>query len=132
MTDSYAKQKMLEDAFVGDVTPVMSTIDILSSLKLLDQVEGINDENVKQIVNEETKYLKAAMQALNENPLFRDKFGSGFNGAMQLSGLLKSHHSKMVYDHMMNTVIKADVRLKDIEQYANKRNRGDPWGGGGG
>lgn len=130
MSDSFAKQKFLEDSFAGDVTPTMSTIDILSSLKLLNQTKELigNDEDapLAKIASEEIKYLDAAMKALTDNPLFQDKFGSGFNGAMQLSGLLKAHHSKMVYDHIMNGVIGSSDKF-DIAEFANKRNRGKAW-----
>ena len=129
MSDSFAKQKFLEDSFTGDVTPTMSTIDILSSLKLLNQTKelinsGGEDDPLAKIAGEEIKYLDAAMHALTKNPLFKDKFGSGFNGAMQLSGLLKAHHSKMVYDKIMDDTITNNGRF-NIEQFVQDRNRGN-------
>lgn len=128
MSDSFAKQKFLEDSFAGDVTPTMSTIDILSSLKLLNQTKELIKSDVDaplaKIADEEIKYLDAAMHALTKNPLFRDKFGSGFSGAMQLSGLLKAHHSKMVYDKIMDDTITKNGRF-NIDDFVAKRNRGN-------
>lgn len=109
MTDAYTAQKSLEALVTGDVTPNLSTIDVLSSLKLLGSVNDIanNTPNVglRKMIGAETKYLTSAMELLSSNRVLQDKFGNGLQGAMTLSGLLKSHHAKQTFDSVLDDAL---------------------------
>jgi hypothetical protein len=106
MSDPFTAQKQLESLMTGDTTPNMSTVDILSSLKLLNNIMEIDKASpVYRVANEETKYLSAAMHAISSNQMLSDKFGSGFQGSMTLAGLLKSTHAKQVFDLTMANVL---------------------------
>ena len=106
---SFEAEKKIEGLIANDLSPQLSTIDILSSLKLISHFESKiaeNDDNpTTKIAKEELKYLGLAMTALNDNPALSQRFGHGFSGAMAVSGLLKQRQSERVYKNIIDGVL---------------------------
>lgn len=114
---SYESEKKLEQLVSNDLNPQLSTIDILSSLKLISHFEqkiADGDENPStSIAKEELTYLGLAMKALNDNPALTTRFGSGMSGAMAVSGLLKQRQSERVYKKIIDDVL--DIKDSGLE-----------------
>ena len=124
MASSFDSQQKLEALITNDTTPSMSTIDILSSLKLIDHWEGkikAKDTGAStQVAKEELKYLNAAMKAMSTNPALTNRFGSGFQGAMAISSLLKQKQAERVYDRIITGVLEQEGSgLKLAEVYGS-------------
>jgi len=102
--DNYADLKNLERHIANDVTPSRSTTDILANLKLLNDTAKLAAEEspLGLIAKEETKYLTAAMKAITENKTLRDRFGSGLQGAMDVSSLLKDRFNTRVFEEVID------------------------------
>jgi hypothetical protein len=102
--DNYADLKNLERHIANDVTPSRSTTDILANLKLLHDTTRLAAEKspLGEIAKEEIKYLTAAMKAVTENKVLRDRFGSGLQGAMDVSSLLKDRFNTKVFESIID------------------------------
>jgi hypothetical protein len=119
--DNYSDLKNLERHIANDVTPSRSTTDILANLKLLNDTTTLAGQNTPLglIAAEEIKYLTAAMKAVTTNKVLRDRFGSGLQGAMDVSSLLKDRFNTKVFEAIIDQNLTADNRL-DPEAYAVK------------
>ena len=130
---SFEAERKLEQLVTNDLNPQLSTIDILSSLKLISHFEGKisdgDDNPTTKIAKEELKYLGLAMKALNDNPALSTRFGHGFSGAMAVSGLLKQRQSERVYKNIIDGVLDdgGDVGL-DLDTSVARINRGGSGG----
>jgi hypothetical protein len=104
---TYEQNQKLAQMVTNDTTPTMSTIDVLSSLKLIKGFQETKDEDnsAQKIANEELKYLDLAMKSINNHPELSSKFGTDFSGAMALTGLLKQQQSKRVYEDIFNNIL---------------------------
>jgi hypothetical protein len=122
---SFEQEKKLEQLITNDTTPTMSTIDILSSLKLINHFESRSGDDTasQKIANEELKYLRAGMGALQSNPSLTSRFGSGWQGAMAVAGLLKQKQSERVYDKIIGDILEANESLK-LDTVVGALNRG--------
>ena len=71
--DNYGDLKQLERHIANDVTPSRTTTDILANLKLLNETKTLasQDTPLGNIAKEETKYLEAAMKAINSSHILR-------------------------------------------------------------
>ena len=129
MASSFDAQQKLEALITNDTTPSMSTIDILSSLKLIEfwegKTKGVNpvDPSAK-IAKEELKYLSAAMQAMGNNPALTNRFGSGFQGAMAISSLLKQKQAERVYNKIIEGVLDQKDSGLELDSVIGKVNTG--------
>lgn len=105
--DNYQDYKNMQRTLVNDVTPSRTTTDILSNLKLIGQARTIATENsaLGMIAKEELKYLDAAMHAISKNPVLSQKFGSGLQGALDVSALIKDRYNTKVYETMLDSTI---------------------------
>lgn len=105
---SYEQRKTLESVIAGDNTPTLSNLEILSNIKLIDQITSVAGQNTPlgKIAKEELKYLNAGMDAIANVEVFRDKFGVGFEAAKSVSGLIKAHHSEQVYKETMDKFLR--------------------------
>jgi hypothetical protein len=119
--DNYADLKNLERHIANDVTPSRSTTDILANLKLLHDTTRLaaDPSPLGQIAKEEIKYLTAAMKAVTENKVLRDRFGSGLQGAMDVSSLLKDRFNTKVFEAIIDQNLTDENRLNP-ETYATK------------
>ena len=126
MASSFDSQQKLEALIAQDTTPNMSTIDILSSLKLIEhwegKIKGEPENPTAQIAKEELKFLNAAMTAMKQTPALTNRFGSGFQGAMAISSLLKQKQAERVYDNIISQVLdQPDAGLGLADRDAVKR-----------
>ena len=105
--DNYDDLKNLQRNLVNDVTPSRTTTDILANLKLIGQARTLAEEDTSlgKIAKEELKYLDAAMHAISENPVLSQKFGSGLQGALDVSALLKDRYNTKVYETMLDSTL---------------------------
>ena len=103
--DSYTDLKQLERHIANDVTPSRSTTDILANLKLLNETSVLAGQNTPlgNIAAEETKYLVAAMKAIKDNKILRDRFGTGLQAAMDVSTLLKDRFNTKVFESVIDS-----------------------------
>lgn len=102
---------------------VIPSSSALESLKLLQWFNSQTDldEDIRQLYNEETKYLKSAITMINEDPIISSKFGSDLQSAMNLSGLLKEIYAEKEAKDMLLKYISND---KVVQSNAQKRLRG--------
>jgi len=109
MASSYENQLKLQQLIDNNTTPGQSTIDILSSLKLISYFEDSKNASTAAgtVAQEEIKWLKAGMSALKDNPALTNRFGSGFEGAVAISNLLKQKSSECVYDSILEGVLES-------------------------
>ena len=121
--DNYSDLKNLERHIANDVTPSRSTTDILANLKLLNDTAKLSLETTPlgSIAAEETKYLNAAMLAIQKNKILRDRFGTGLQAAMDVSSLLKDRFNTRVFEEVIDSSLSLDPDLKlDPRAYATK------------
>ena len=123
--DNYGDLKNLQRNLVNDVSPSRTTTDILANLKLIGQARAIAGEesSLGKIAKEELKYLDAAMHAIAENPVLSQKFGSGLQGALDVSALLKDRYNTKVYETMLDNTLKAAVAEQNV--FLNTRSYDD-------
>ena len=119
--DNYSDLKNLERHIANDVTPSRSTTDILANLKLLNDTAKLAADKspLGLIAAEETKYLSAAMKAITTNKTLRDRFGSGLQGAMDVSSLLKDRFNTRVFEEVIDQNLTDDNKL-DPAKFATK------------
>jgi hypothetical protein len=122
--DNYSDLKQLERHIANDVTPSRSTTDILANLKLLSETAKLASDPsnpLGAIAAEETKYLTAAMVAIQKNKILRDRFGTGLQAAMDVSSLLKDRFNTRVFEEVVDSSLKFSEGLGlDPRGYANK------------
>jgi len=123
--DNYADLKNLERHIANDVTPSRSTTDILANLKLLHDTARLAKDTdnlpLAAIAAEETKYLTAAMLAIQRNKILRDRFGTGLQAAMDVSSLLKDRFNTRVFEEVIDSSLALDKTLGlDPRSYATK------------
>ena len=110
--DNYSDLKNLERHIANDVTPSRSTTDILANLKLLHDTaklaETAETSPLGAIAREETKYLTAAMTAIQRNKILRDRFGTGLQAAMDVSALLKDRFNTRVFEEVIDSSLALD------------------------
>jgi len=121
--DNYSDLKNLERHIANDVTPSRSTTDILANLKLLNDTAKLSLETTPlgSIAAEETKYLNAAMLAIQKNKILRDRFGTGLQAAMDVSSLLKDRFNTRVFEEVIDSSLALEPKLGlDPRAYATK------------
>ena len=124
--DNYSDVKQLERHIANDVTPSRTTTDILANLKLLSETrtlaEGDPDRNpIVAIAKEEIKYLNAAMVAIKDNQILRDRFGTGLQAAMDVSVLIKDRFNAKVFDEVMDNALTAGGTELNAQTYVQGR-----------
>jgi len=93
----------VQNAVGGDVSKTLTTVDVLASLKAMnDFAEGDDRLTIKAIADNELSYLKSAMKAINDNQLLSLKFGNGLEGAMTVAGLLKQRNAERTYTKVLD------------------------------
>ena len=110
MTTSYQTEKNLASLISGDTTSALSTVDTLSSLKLLRDLaeRSANDgdkKSIQQCIQTETRYLRIALKSLQANPALQSKFGQGLGAALSLANVLREKHSEKTYDAIITDAL---------------------------
>ena len=122
--DNYSDLKQLERHIANDVTPSRSTTDILANIKLLSETAKLASDTTNPlgaIAAEETKYLTAAMLAIQKNKILRDRFGTGLQAAMDVSSLLKDRFNTRVFEEVVDSSLKLSEGLGlNPKEYAQK------------
>ena len=126
--DNYADLKQLERHIANDVTPSRTTTDILANLKLLNETSILAQANpttnpIAAIAKEEIKYLNAAMTALKDNQILRDRFGTGLQAAMDVSVLIKDRFNAKVFDEVMDNALTVGGAELNPKTYVQGRSR---------
>ena len=127
------KMKQIERAVANDTAPSLSSVDVLSSLKLFGTLrKQLNDEDIsnaeKKIISEELKYLDAAMVAVSNNPILSHRFGGGFGASMAVAELLKERQSERIYNDVIDKALEGykgiggDNTPFKTDTYINKLN----------
>ena len=124
MANSYESQQKLNSLVANDVTPQLSTVDVLSSLKLISHFESpdVRKTVAGEIAQKEIEYLKLGFQAVRDNPALSDKFGNGFQGGMAVASLLKAKQAERVYDDIIGKILETNdsTKLNNVIGRLNK------------
>ena len=125
---SYQTEKNLASLISGDTTSALSTVDTLSSLKLLRDLakDSTNDQDVKiiqQVIQTETRYLRTAIHALQSTPSLQNKFGQGLGAALSLANVLREKHAEKTYDSIITEAIKDNGSKTGLETPEDRRIR---------
>ena len=107
---SYQTEKNLASLISGDTTSALSTVDTLSSLKLLrdladNSANPLDKTSIQQVIQTETRYLRTAIHALQNTPSLQNKFGQGLGAALSLANVLREKHAEHTYDHIISDAI---------------------------
>ena len=106
--DSYQKQMQLESNLAGFEKPEMTTMDILSSIKMLKEqykADATVTKNLNIIAQAESEMLVKSIQSLNASPLLQEKLGHSFSSAMQLSSLLRQQRARNITNKALNKML---------------------------
>ena len=106
--DSYQKQMQLESTLAGFERPEMTTMDILSSIKMLKENYKDDDKvlaDLQTIAKAESDMLVKSIQSLNSSPLLQQKLGHSFQSAMQLSSLLRQQQARNITSAALNKML---------------------------
>lgn len=119
----YAKQLALQQAVSGNTTPSATSLDVLSSLKLLQAVGTMAESGsaFAPVAEAELRYMQAATNLLKKNSTLRDRFGMDVQAVTNVSALLKQRHSEVLYNAMLDNGIMNDVSLKAQTEFTEKR-----------
>ena len=125
---SYQTQKNLASLISGDTTSALSTVDTLSSLKLLrDLAEGSTNArdktSIQQVIQTETRYLRTAIHALQSTPSLQNKFGQGLGAALSLANVLREKHADKTYDLIINRTIENNAVKTGLELPSKRAER---------
>jgi hypothetical protein len=74
--------------------PSASALESLKLLSYFKSNEDTLDDDIKQLYNEETKYLSASIKMINNDPTIASKFGTDLSASMRLAGLLKEVYAE--------------------------------------
>jgi hypothetical protein len=106
---------------------VIPSSSALESLKLLQwfQSQGSLDPDVEALYREETKYLKASMNMINNDPIIASKFGTDLQSAMNLSGLLKEVYSEQqAKAHLLSYIDGGKVESSEAQKALGRFKKG--------
>ena len=112
--DTFAKRQALNENLAGFEVPTMTTMDILSSIKMLkEQYKGSSDADDQSIIKSLDALAKSesfltvkAIQSLQASPLLQQKLGNSWQGAMALSSLLRQRQSENVANAALDRMLK--------------------------
>jgi len=102
MTDSFAKTQQFQAAVTGEAVHVIPFAD---SLTLLKSLKGLapDDAGIKLMIEEETRYLRRAINGIATMPLLQQTFGHGLGAAMELAPLLRQRQAAKTMDSVLDT-----------------------------
>ena len=103
--NTFEGQRKLHSLVTNDQQAPLTQIGTLSTLKLLKKMDD-GGETFDDIIKSETKYLKGAALALKKSKLLQSRFGTGYNAAESLAGLLKLEHEERIYKATMDKALK--------------------------
>jgi hypothetical protein len=114
-SDSFSAERKIERVITNDTNPAMSTVDILSSLKLIghfeEQIKDGKGGASTKLAEHELRYLRAGAEEISKNGVFQERFGGGLNGAMAVASLLKQRHSERVTKQLLDNALDGTAGL---------------------
>ena len=113
--DTFAKRQALNENLAGFEKPTMTTMDILSSIKMLkEQYNNEQDSDSRNIIKSLDALAKSesfltvkAIQSLQASPLLQQKLGNSWQGVMALSSLLRQRQSENVANKALDGMLVA-------------------------
>ena len=115
MSDTYAASKQI-NAQLSNINAggqALSTVDSLSTLKLLSHFDSNAPANVKaaqaKVTSNELSYLRAGMLGVNTVKQLGDKLGTDLNGAMALASLLRNRQADRVSNTLLDLVLQQNA-----------------------
>ena len=117
---SYQTEKNLASLIAGDTNSALSTVDTLSSLKLLRDLAGSSTDDrdkssIQQCIDTETQFLRTALFALQKTPALSAKFGTGLGAALSLANVLREKHTMRSYDAIISRSLDEAGALTGLE-----------------
>jgi hypothetical protein len=111
MSDTYAAPKQI-NAQLSNLNAggqALSTVDSLSTLKLLSHFDDNAPANVKaaqaKVTNNELAYLRAGMLGVQSMKQLGDRLGRDLNGSMALANLLQNCQADRVSNTLLDLVL---------------------------
>jgi hypothetical protein len=115
MSDTYAASKQI-NAQLSNINAggqALSTVDSLSTLKLLSHFNDSSPANVKaaqaKVTSNELAYLRAGMLGVQNIKQLGDKLGRDLNGSMALASLLKNRQADRVSNTLLDLVLQQNA-----------------------
>ena len=120
MADTYAASKQINQQLsnINAGGAALSTVDSLSTLKLLSHFDDNAPANIKaaqaKVTNNELAYLRAGMLGVNSIKQLGDRLGRDLQGSMALANLLRNRQADRVSNTLLDTVLQqnASTQLK--------------------
>ena len=118
-SDTYAASKNINAQLsnINSNGPSLSTVDSLSTLKLLSHFDNTAPANVeraqKAVTDNELGYLRAGMLGVQVRSI-GDKLGRDLNGAMALAGLLKSRQADRLSNNLLDAVLEQNKTTRPV------------------
>ena len=115
MSDTYAASNQI-NAQLSNTNAggqALSTVDSLSTLKLLSHFDDSSPANVKaaqaKVTSNELAYLRAGMLGVNNIKQLGDKLGRDLQGSMALANLLRNRQADRVSNTLLDLVLQQNA-----------------------
>jgi hypothetical protein len=115
MSDTYAASKQIAASLsnINAGGQALSTVDSLSTLKLLSHFDDNAPANVKaaqaKVTSNELAYLRAGMLGVQNIKQLGDKLGRDLNGSMALANLLRNRQADRVSNTLLDLVLQQNA-----------------------
>ena len=115
MSDTYAASKQIAASLsnINAGGQALSTVDSLSTLKLLSHFDDNAPANVKQaqakVTSNELAYLRAGMLGVQNIKQLGDKLGRDLQGSMALANLLRNRQADRVSNSLLDLVLQQNA-----------------------
>ena len=80
-------------------------LPVLQLIVMIRKAEAVKDDVWSNFVNEELKYLKAAVHLLMNDSMINFKFGTTMKGAMELVGILRARAAEKDIESRLDPVV---------------------------
>ena len=115
MADTYAASKQI-NAQLSNINAggqALSTVDSLSTLKLLSHFDSNAPANIKaaqaKVTNNELAYLRAGMLGVQSVKQLGDRLGRDLQGSMALANLLRNRQADRVSNTLLDLVLQQNA-----------------------
>ena len=115
MADTYAASKQINQQLsnINAGGQALSTVDSLSTLKLLSHFDDNAPANVKaaqaKVTNNELAYLRAGMLGVQNIKQLGDRLGRDLQGSMALANLLRNRQADRVSNTLLDLVLQQNA-----------------------
>ena len=115
MSDTYAASKQINAQLlnINAGGQALSTVDSLSTLKLLSHFDDNAPANIKaaqaKVTNNELAYLRAGMLGVQNIKQLGDRLGRDLQGSMALANLLRNRQADRVSNTLLDLVLQQNA-----------------------